>query len=70
MKDIGAALELFRASKLIIRPDESVLEKLNLWTSQFLRQELSNNSIQANISQEVIMFFILVCAVQVPNYSS
>ncbi|KAF3446249.1 hypothetical protein FNV43_RR11428 [Rhamnella rubrinervis] len=52
-KDIGTVVELFRASEVIIHPDESVLEKLNLLTRQFLKQELSNNSIQANISQEV-----------------
>ncbi|ONI11838.1 hypothetical protein PRUPE_4G128600, partial [Prunus persica] len=35
MKDIGAALELFKASEIIIHPDESVLEKQNNWMSQF-----------------------------------
>ena len=58
MKDIGSVLELFRASQIIIHPDEFVLEKQNFWTSQFLIQELSNGSIHADrlnkyISQEV-----------------
>lgn len=45
LKDIGAVLELFRASEIIIHREESVLEKQNLWTRNFLRQELSNGSI-------------------------
>ena len=60
MKDIGSALELFRASEIIIHPGESVLEKLNLLTRQFLKQELSNNSIQANISQEVVNYWLFL----------
>ncbi|KAH0986230.1 hypothetical protein GBA52_013407 [Prunus armeniaca] len=47
MKDIGAALELFKASEIIIHPDESVLEKQNNWMSHFLKQELSNTLTQA-----------------------
>ncbi|KAF5477229.1 hypothetical protein F2P56_003892 [Juglans regia] len=45
LKDIGAVLELFRASEIIIHREESVLEKQNLWTRNFLRWELSNGSI-------------------------
>ncbi|CAN6553753.1 unnamed protein product [Malus baccata var. baccata] len=48
MKDIGDALELFRASETIIHPDESVLEKQHYWTSHFLKQELSNTLIQGH----------------------
>ncbi|XP_040361761.1 ent-kaurene synthase, chloroplastic isoform X3 [Rosa chinensis] len=48
LKDTGAALELFRASEVIIHPDESVLEKQHYWTSHFLKQELSNNLTQAH----------------------
>ncbi|CAB4276943.1 unnamed protein product [Prunus armeniaca] len=47
MKDIGAALELFKASEIIIHPDESVLEKQKNWMSHFLKQELSNTLTQA-----------------------
>ncbi|GMY33123.1 ent-kaurene synthase, chloroplastic-like isoform X1 [Fagus crenata] len=58
VKDIGAVLELFRASEIIIHPDEFVLEKQNFWTSHFLKQELSNGSIHAGglnkyVDQEV-----------------
>ncbi|KAM7250597.1 hypothetical protein ACFE04_022480 [Oxalis oulophora] len=42
LKDIGSVLELYRASQLTIYPDETVLMKQNSWTSNFLRQELSN----------------------------
>ncbi|CAB4276940.1 unnamed protein product [Prunus armeniaca] len=47
LQDIGAALELFKASEIIIHPDESVLEKQNNWMSHFLKQELSNTLTQA-----------------------
>ncbi|KAM2057932.1 hypothetical protein ACFX16_030568 [Malus domestica] len=46
LKDVSAALELFRASEIIIHPDESILEKQNYWTSHFLKEELSNMLIQ------------------------
>ncbi|PRQ30350.1 putative ent-kaurene synthase [Rosa chinensis] len=48
LKDTGVALELFRASEVIIHPDESVLEKQHYWTSHFLKQELANNLTQAH----------------------
>ena len=59
MKDIGSILEIFRASETIIHPDESVLERQNLWTSSFLKQELPHMSTEADnlnkyISQEVV----------------
>ncbi|KAM7252158.1 hypothetical protein ACFE04_024041 [Oxalis oulophora] len=53
LKDVGAILELYRASQLIIYPDESVLEKQNSWTGNFLRQELCNSSIHADKVKEV-----------------
>ncbi|KAL6196847.1 hypothetical protein ACLB2K_032460 [Fragaria x ananassa] len=46
LRDTDAALELFRASEVIIHPDESVLENQNYWTRNFLKQELSNNLTQ------------------------
>ncbi|KAM5586881.1 ent-kaur-16-ene synthase, chloroplastic-like [Rosa sericea] len=46
LRDTDAALELFRASEVIIHPDESVLEKQNYWTRNFLKQEFSNNLTQ------------------------
>lgn len=55
MKDIGAALELLRASEFIIHPDESVMEKQNYWTSHFLKQELSNTLVQGHIFNKHIV---------------
>ncbi|GAB4852982.1 hypothetical protein Ancab_017171 [Ancistrocladus abbreviatus] len=48
LKDINDALELFKASQFVIYPDESYLEKQNLWTGHFLKQQLSNHSLQAD----------------------
>ncbi|XP_024018801.1 ent-kaur-16-ene synthase, chloroplastic isoform X2 [Morus notabilis] len=48
MKDIGAILEIFRASEIIIHPEESDLEKQNLRTSSYLKQELSSISTNAD----------------------
>ncbi|PON60064.1 Ent-kaur-16-ene synthase [Parasponia andersonii] len=58
MKDIGAILEIFRASEISIQPDELLLEKQNFSTSHFLRQQLlgistKTNIFNKNISQEV-----------------
>ncbi|KAJ4823448.1 hypothetical protein Tsubulata_044002 [Turnera subulata] len=47
LMDTRAALELYHASQ-IIYPDEWILEKQNSWTSHFLKQELSNESIFAD----------------------
>ncbi|XP_011014299.1 PREDICTED: ent-kaur-16-ene synthase, chloroplastic [Populus euphratica] len=44
LKDSGAALELYRALQLSY-PDESLLENQNSWTSDFLKQGLSNPSL-------------------------
>ncbi|CAL9016458.1 unnamed protein product [Prunus brigantina] len=55
LKDIGAALELLRASEFIIHPDESVMEKQNYWTSHFLKQELSNTLVQGHIFNKHIV---------------
>ncbi|GLU05094.1 hypothetical protein SLE2022_222130 [Rubroshorea leprosula] len=46
--NIDAALELFRASQMIINADEQVLLKQNSWTSNFLKQELSKASVRAD----------------------
>ncbi|CAB4278153.1 unnamed protein product [Prunus armeniaca] len=58
LRDVGAALESFRASEITLHPHESVLEKINYWMRRFLKQELSSNLIQAHrlnkhIGQEV-----------------
>ena len=64
-KDIGAALELYRASQIIVHPEETILKKQNLWTSHFLKQELSNGSIVEDklykyIGQEVVFYNMLL----------
>ncbi|GLT75772.1 hypothetical protein SLA2020_474710 [Shorea laevis] len=48
LMDIGVVLELFRASEIIIHPNESVLEKQNLLTRHILGRELSNGSIHTD----------------------
>ncbi|KAJ7982088.1 Ent-kaurene synthase [Quillaja saponaria] len=58
LKDVGAALELYKASEIIIDPNESVLLKLNSWTRQILEQQLSSFSLYGhtlykNIEHEV-----------------
>lgn len=53
--DVNAVLELFKASHVKIFPEEEVLDKLNSWTSHFLREELSTfmtNDLQ-NVFKEV-----------------
>ncbi|KAL0009501.1 hypothetical protein SO802_011003 [Lithocarpus litseifolius] len=59
VKDIGAVLELFRASEIIIHPDEFVLEKQNFPTIHFLIRESSNGSIHVDgrniyVGQQVV----------------
>ncbi|THG11713.1 hypothetical protein TEA_021698 [Camellia sinensis var. sinensis] len=56
-KEIGDALELCRASQIIIFPDESTLEKQHSWSSHFLKEKLYNCTIHADrldkfVSQE------------------
>ncbi|KAK2369179.1 ent-copalyl diphosphate synthase, chloroplastic [Trifolium repens] len=41
LKDIGAVLELYRASQVIIHPDESVLVKQSSWTRNLLKHDSS-----------------------------
>ncbi|KAK2654429.1 hypothetical protein Ddye_014285 [Dipteronia dyeriana] len=48
LKDIGTVLELYKASQLMICPEELVLMKTKLWTSQFLKQELSKGSFHSD----------------------
>ncbi|KAM1765313.1 hypothetical protein ACFX11_004456 [Malus domestica] len=67
MKNIGDALELFRASETIIHPDESVLEKQHYWTSHFLKQELSNTLIQGHRLNKHIGLEV-ADALKIPRY--
>ncbi|KAM7526916.1 hypothetical protein LguiA_016818 [Lonicera macranthoides] len=69
LKGISDALELYRASQLIISPDESALRKQNLQSSHFLKQTLSDGSVWSDklskyISQE------MDDALKFPFYSS
>ncbi|XP_059661878.1 ent-kaurene synthase, chloroplastic-like isoform X3 [Cornus florida] len=48
LKDIGAALELYKASQIIIYPDESDLKKQNSWSNHFLKTKLCNGSIHSD----------------------
>ncbi|RXH86679.1 hypothetical protein DVH24_021952 [Malus domestica] len=68
MKNIGDALELFRASETIIHPDESVLEKQHYWTSHFLKQELSNTLIQGHRLNKHIGLEV-ADALKIPRYA-
>ncbi|XP_007022741.2 PREDICTED: ent-kaur-16-ene synthase, chloroplastic isoform X1 [Theobroma cacao] len=69
LKDLGAALELFRASQMMIHPDEQVLEKQNSWTSHFLKQELSNSSMSADKLRKYIIQKVND-ALEFPHYAS
>ncbi|XWS16726.1 hypothetical protein CRYUN_Cryun33cG0002500 [Craigia yunnanensis] len=69
LKDLGAALELFRASQMIIHPDEQVLKKQNSWTSHFLKQELSNSSVCAYKHKKYIIQKVND-ALEFPHYAS
>jgi len=41
LKDVSAVLELYKASQVIIHPDESILVKQSSWTRHFLEQDSS-----------------------------
>ncbi|XP_047170318.1 ent-kaurene synthase TSP4, chloroplastic isoform X1 [Vigna umbellata] len=58
LKDVGAVIELYRASQAIIHPDESILVRQSLWTKQLLKQESSPHRLYADklrsyVDQEV-----------------
>jgi ent-kaurene synthase len=39
LKDVGAILELYKASQVIIHPEESILVKQSSWTRNLLKQD-------------------------------
>lgn len=41
LKDLCSTLEFYRASHILISPDEQILERQHLWSSNFLKQCLS-----------------------------
>ncbi|KAI8553214.1 hypothetical protein RHMOL_Rhmol06G0326800 [Rhododendron molle] len=58
LKHIGDALELYRASEIIIYPHELTLEEQHLWSSHFLKEKLHDCMIHSDrfnkyVSQEV-----------------
>ncbi|KAB2044639.1 hypothetical protein ES319_D01G104900v1 [Gossypium barbadense] len=69
LKDLDAVVELFRASQMIIHPNEQLLEKHISWTSHFLKQELSNTSKCAYKHKQNIMQKVND-ALEFPHYAS
>ncbi|XP_017639059.1 ent-kaurene synthase, chloroplastic isoform X1 [Gossypium arboreum] len=69
LKDLDAVIELFRASQMIIHPNEQLLEKHISWTSHFLKQELSNTSKCAYKHKQNIMQKVND-ALEFPHYAS
>ncbi|MBA0823191.1 hypothetical protein Goarm_019938 [Gossypium armourianum] len=69
LKDLDAVVELFRASQMIIHPNEQLLEKHISWTSHFLKQELSNTSKCAYKHKQNIMQKVND-ALEFPPYAS
>ncbi|KAG9439006.1 hypothetical protein H6P81_019171 [Aristolochia fimbriata] len=53
--DASTVLELYQASQIMIFPDELALEKLNSWSSHFLKEELSKDEQQQrNLQKKTI----------------
>ena len=48
LKDVSAVLELYKASQVIIHPDESILVKQSSWTRCFLEQDSSSYQLYAD----------------------
>ncbi|KAK6933933.1 Terpene synthase, metal-binding domain [Dillenia turbinata] len=63
--ETSAVLELFMASQLAIYPSDSVLERQNSWSQEFLQRKLHNGSIRDdNLRKQVII------ALNFPYHSS
>lgn len=61
LNNTSDALELYRASQLILHPGESALGQQKSWSGEFLKQKLSYGSVHSHryaqyIFQEVIPF--------------
>ncbi|XP_038888073.1 ent-kaur-16-ene synthase, chloroplastic isoform X2 [Benincasa hispida] len=54
LKDFGASMELFKASQIIIYPDESILENVNSWTSRFLNHGLSGGLVRSDRTDRLV----------------
>ncbi|MED6113876.1 hypothetical protein PIB30_074926 [Stylosanthes scabra] len=48
LKDTGAILELYKASQVIVHPDESILVRQNAWTRHLLKQQSSHYQLYAD----------------------
>ncbi|PNY18103.1 ent-kaur-16-ene synthase chloroplastic-like, partial [Trifolium pratense] len=48
LKDVGAVLELYKASQVIIHPDESILYNQRSWTRNILKQDSSPYQLYAD----------------------
>ncbi|XP_027342506.1 ent-kaur-16-ene synthase, chloroplastic isoform X2 [Abrus precatorius] len=58
LKDVGAVLELYKASQVMVHPNESVLVRQSLWTRHLLKQDSSPfrlyaDKLQSYVDQEV-----------------
>ncbi|XP_052178339.1 ent-kaurene synthase TSP4, chloroplastic isoform X2 [Diospyros lotus] len=53
--DIGGVLELYRASQIMIHPDESTLEKELSWSTHFLKEKSYNHRINSDIVNEYVI---------------
>ncbi|OVA15215.1 Terpene synthase [Macleaya cordata] len=69
LKDLPNALELYRASQIMIFPDESILERQNSWSSRFLKLGLSKCSGHGDMLYESIIQEVDY-ALKVPFYAT
>jgi len=63
LKDVSAVLELYRASQVVIHPDESILVKQSSWTKILLKQDSFNqlyaDKIRIYVDNEVVYYLNL-----------
>lgn len=64
LKDASAVLELYRASQVIIHPEESILVKQSSWTRNLLKQDSSGYQLYADklriyVDNEVVYYLNL-----------
>ena len=61
LKDVSAILELYRASQIMIHPDESVLEKQSSWTRLLLKQHSSPQLVYADKLRSYVDHEVVSC---------
>jgi ent-kaurene synthase len=64
LKDVGAILELYKASQVIIHPEESILVKQSSWTRNLLKHDSSPCQLYADklriyVDNEVVYYLKL-----------